>query len=259
MRIKNSIAILLLALIIISFSSCEEKVNDPSNTINIIGTWELAYYKQITPAGEKDVALGVEYPLTFRVFNQNNTFDQIEFDTNSSRYESYTYQLKDSNLTLTFNSGNNEVWKINRIGDSLYYERTINSGGQNITEKMLFRTSDKINFRNDVNFVGTWELASTVEIIGDQVNAFTPADSKVQESLNFKSDATFIETIDDNGSVTTGTGNWYNSYYPLVLKYSDSKVVVYSFSLDPDSGVLMLDRTYTNGQKVILQKEYHKK
>jgi len=234
-------------------------VDDPSNTIDIIGTWELAYYKQIGPSGEKEMALGVEYPLTFRVYNQNNTFDQIEFDTNSSRYSSYTYQLKDSSLTLTFGAGKTEVWKINRVGDSLFCERTINSGGQDIMEKMLFRTSDKIEFRNDESFVGTWELTSTVEIIGDQVNAFTPADSKIEESLNFKSDATFDETINDNGSVKTGTGRWYNSYYPLVLKYSDSNVLVYSFSLDPDSGILMLDRTYSNGQKVILQKEYHRK
>jgi hypothetical protein len=259
MRIKIALTLLIAMVLLISLNSCEEKVNEPSNTINIIGTWELAYYKQIAPSGEKDLALGVEYPLMFRVFNQNNTFDQIEFDTNSSRYASYTYNLKDSSLTLTLNAGKNEVWKINRIGDSLYWERTISSGGEDIKEKMLFRTSDKINFRNDGNFVGIWELSSTVEIIGDQVNAYTPADSKVQESINFKSDATFIETIDDNGSVTTGNGNWYNSYYPLVLKYNDSKVLVYSFSLDPDSWTLMLDRTYTNGQKVILQKEYHRK
>lgn len=258
----KSFIILLFFSLPFLIVSCEQKVNEPDNSIKISGTWELTKLTIVYPDSTVELRLGVNTQNIFRVFADNGGFEQVESGPEGEKYSTNLWTLANNVLTLKF-SGipaiPDEKWTVTLADSALTLERQNQRNGQSVIEKAIYKSSYKNQFRNDAMFAQTWKLAS--ELIAKQDTSFVniPEETGINETLTFLSNSTFTRSINHNGQVSETNGNWFASYFLMVLKASSGKVEVFVHEVDPELNILRLKYSYVeNGYLVIVQKEYNK-
>ena len=260
-KISNKLSIMMAALLIIIGTGCEQKVNTPNvPDVDIAGTWELSKYSIILPDSTIIYKVGIDYPLIMRVFSNGGNFEQIINDDLLLKYSVNQWTIKGATLTLNFTDGKSETWTVKVEGQTMVLERAIVKDAQSATEKMEFSGSEKIQFGNNPNLVGSWKLNLTALLSETADSVFTPEESGINETFNFDANTTFTETVDNNGQVTNRNGNWFTTYYLLVLKYNTGQVKIYDFGIEQAAGTVTLTAAFLDPAKVkwIEIKEFQK-
>lgn len=256
-------SIKFLSGILISFlllSSCEQKVNTPDDKgLDLIGNWEQVNKIIILPDSTIELKPGIDLPFIMRVFSNNGTFEEI---INNNLIFSYSKnQWSISNTTLTLNFANNliEQWQIQRHENLMILQRPITYLNQSATEKITFQTSDKIQFKNNNDFIGTWKLSLILRINGQSDTIIVPSEIGLSETFTFNQNSKFNHKIDDKGKLIDLNGNWFNTYYIIIFKYDNNEIKLFSFNIEPGSNVLAFEFSYYENQELIFERREYTK
>lgn len=257
-RILHTLVLAAAGFFVAFLAGCEEKINQPDYTNDLVGTWELFKAEMAFPDSTATLSIGIDYPMIFRIFDKNGAFEQIENDFDGQRYSNNQWAFQGDSINIRLTSGPAENWKFSIATDTLVLSRRTIKDSKLVTITHYFKRSPKTDFKNDEKFLATWEMNSYAEIYDDSVYVTTPDESGIKETLLLQAPSAFTETVNNKGSIREISGSWAASYYLIILKYATGSTKVYVF--ENDGSKLVLENTsIANGKRVLVRKEYAKK
>ncbi len=250
-------AFIVILLIIIS---CEQKVNTPDDkSINILGNWELISNKIITTDSTIEKKPGIDIPLIMRVFSNDGSFEELINNNLIFSYSKNQWSIANRTLTLKLAHGITEQWEVKIDDSKMILQRPTTYLNQSASELIIFQTSDKIQFKNNTEFLGNWNLTLILRISGDKDTLIIPQDIGLSETLTINQNANFAQNINDNGVISNFSGNWFNTYYIVIFKYSNGQVKLYSFNLEPGTNILALEYSYYHSNELVFERREYTK
>lgn len=257
MSVKILVGLFCFMLIL---SSCEQKVNTPDDKIlDITGNWELVSKKILLPDSTIEMKPGMNIPFIMRVFSNNGIFEEIINDNLVFSYSKNQWSITNTTLTLNYANNTIENWQIQRNENLMTLQRPTTYLNQSATEKITYQTSEKIQFKNHSDFIGTWELSLILRINGESDTVIVPNEIGLSETLTFSLNSKFNHKINEKGNLQNLNGNWFNTYYIIIFKYDNNEIRLYSFNLEPGSKVLALEYSYYHNQELIFERREYTK
>lgn len=248
--------ILLVIPFIILLLSCEEKnsnPNDPNDPKHIAGSWEIIKSEIVY----KDSTVTIPSPLLFRIFDINGTFEQIKLDDfGVPAYTKNQWTATSGKMILNFAQGSTENWNFTIGTDQIIFEREGTENGLPVTYRNEYTPR---SFVVNETYIGSFDLIRTTEFDDTDFKEETPEDTGINESLSLNQDGSFINNINNNGSVSSETGTWGMNYYLIIQKYDAGNVSVLQFE-PTDEGIALTKMYHDNTRGLVtIFKEFKKK